>query len=79
MKFIEKIRNQLGISKYELSRRIGITPQAYHSLSKATDNIPLKALIGLRREGKLSDKALLDLIEKEWTLRERMLQKSGRE
>ncbi len=76
MKFIEKIRGKLKLSKYEFSRQIGITPQGYHSLSKATENISLKALIGLRRAGRISDKALLDLIEDEWAKNERKLQKA---
>ncbi len=78
MKFIEKIRGKLKLSKYEFSRQIGITPQAYHSLSKASEYISLKALIGLRRAGQVSDKALLDLIEAEWEKTERRLQKADK-
>lgn len=76
MKFIEKIRGKLKLSKYEFSRQIGITPQAYHSLTSASEFISLKALIGLRRAGKISDKALLDLIEAEWVKTERVHQKA---
>ena len=73
MKFVEKIRAKLDISKYEMAKRMGITPQAYHSLTKSSENISLKALVGLRSAAKISDRALLDAIEGEWSRRLKQL------
>lgn len=65
MEFIERIRKQLGVqSKYAMAKLLGTTPQAYESLIQANDRIRLRDLIALRRVSGLSDKALLDEIEK---------------
>ena len=65
MEFVEVIRKRLGIkSKYAMSRLLNTSPQAYETLLKANDRIRLRDLIALRRVSGLSDRQLLDLIEK---------------
>lgn len=65
MDFLEDIRKKLGLSKAEFARQIGSSRQAYRSLEAATDRIRLKDLIGIRKLNCLTDKELLDLLEKE--------------
>ena len=65
MDFIEGIRKRLGVkSKYAMAKLLNTTPQAYETLLKANDRIRLRDLIALRRVSGLTDRALLDLIEK---------------
>ena len=71
MDFVERIRGKLGISKYEFAHRMGISPQGYHSLTNSTESLSLKAIIGLRKASGLSDRALLDEVEKEWNSRQK--------
>ena len=69
MKFIEEIREQLGVSGAEFGRMLGIDDenarQGYRSLVNAKDRIKLETLIALRRVSGLTDTELLDAIEKE--------------
>ncbi|MCO6432232.1 MAG: hypothetical protein J5J00_15365 [Deltaproteobacteria bacterium] len=66
MEFVETIRKRLKIkSQAQFAVKLRKYPQAYQSLVKATDRITLRDLIALRRVSGLSDRELLDVIEKE--------------
>ena len=80
MEFIEQIRKRLGIkSKYAMSRLLNTSPQAYETLIRADDRIRLRDLIALRRVSGLSDRQLLDLIEKKVVAKEREANKAIKE
>ena len=74
MRFVERIRLKKNrsrkntLSKYAWAKKLGMSPQAYHVLvtTKRRDRMRIHDLLAMRRELGLSDKQLLDYIEKEY-------------
>lgn len=66
MEFIDKIREEWGITRYKMYKRLGLeSPQAYMSLIRSKDRIKLSTLIKLRKTLGISDSELLDKLEAE--------------
>ena len=63
MKFIDKMRRELGLSKAEMARALGRSPQSYRSLERAREALLLTDLQALRKL--VSDTRLLDEVERE--------------
>ena len=72
MKFVEDLRAKAKLTKSEMGRVLGRTPQAYRTLVEAKEQLTTKDITMLRRHFELSDTELLDLIEAEfkaWEIR----------
>lgn len=66
MEFIDKIREEWGITRYKMYQRLGLeSPQAYMSLIRSKDRIKISTLIKLRKTLGISDSELLDRLEGE--------------
>ena len=63
MQFIDKIRRELGLSKAEMARALGRSPQSYRSLERARHALLLTDLQALRKL--VSDTRLLNEVEQE--------------
>lgn len=63
MKFIERIRIKLGLSKADMARELGRSAQAYRSLELSKESILVTDIAALRRL--ITDNELLDELDRE--------------
>lgn len=66
MDFLEDIARELKFdTKAEFARLLGKSLQAFYSFERSNDRITLRDLVALRRLPGMTDKKLLDYLEKE--------------
>ena len=69
MDFVEKIRKNLGVTRYAMAYLLDVSHQTYRSLTMSSDRIRIRELVNLRKladEAGWDDTKLLDEIEREY-------------
>lgn len=65
MRFFRRLRDKLGLTKYEMARHLGILPQSYYYFEEKARGCSFEVLILIKQKLNLSWEEIGKLIEEE--------------